>query len=205
MQTEIKSFNNIIVRDRPKTRLKYTDVVSYTVFASLLPLIVIHAMIISPLVGFNLLLSYVKFDTVSEHLESTIRYFSSVITSIFTWLGDTMSMLLSGIYFAVLTYETNKPIILAMGPVSLDVVDFSKLPNVHRNAMMKNGFFAVWWRYVIMLSGLPVVRSILMYNPYLFTLSLFFTNQFSKDIDVDERTDENFQTIERIFHTYAGK
>ena len=141
METSIKIFNNIPVRDRPKTQLKYTDVVSYTVFASLLPLIVIHAMIISPLVGFNLLLSYVKFDTVSEHLESTIRYFSSVITSIFTRLGYTMSMLLSGIYFAVLTFETNKPIILAMGPVSLDVVDFSKLPNVHRNAMMKNGVF----------------------------------------------------------------
>ena len=141
MQTEVKSFNNIPVRERPKTQLKYTDVVSYVVFASLLPLICLHAMVISPLLGFNLLLSYVKFDTVSEYLESIIRYFSSVITSIIIWLGDTMSMLLSGIYFAVLTYEINKPIILAMGPVSLDVVDFSKLPNVHRNAMMKNGVF----------------------------------------------------------------
>ena len=96
MQTEIKSFNNIPVRDRPKTQLKYTDVVSYVVFVSLLPLICLHAMVISPLVGFNLLISFLKFDTVSEHLESIIRYFSSVITSIFTWLGYSMSILLSG-------------------------------------------------------------------------------------------------------------
>ena len=205
MQTEIKSFNNIPVRDRPKKQLKYTDVVSYVVFVSLLPLICLHAMVISPLVGFNLLISFLKFDTVSEHLESTIRYFSSFITSIFTRLGYSMSILLSGIYFSVLTYEINKPIILAMGPVSLDVIDFSKLANVHRNAMTKNGIFSVWLRCVVMLSGLPMVRSILTYNPYLFQLSLFFTNQFTKDIDVDERTDENFQTIERIFHTYAGK
>ena len=78
METSIKKFNNIPVRDRPKTQLKYTDVVSYVVFASFLPLICLHAMVISPLLGFNLLLSYVKFDTVSEHLESIIRYFSSV-------------------------------------------------------------------------------------------------------------------------------
>ena len=180
METSIKIFNNIPVRDRPKTQSKYTDVVSYVLFASLFPLICLHAMVISPLLGFNLLLSYVKFDTMSEHLESIIRYFSSSITSIIIWLGYTMSILLSGIYFAVLTYESNKPIILAMVPVSLDVVDFSKLPNVHRNAMTKNGVFSVWWRYVIMLSGLPVVRSILMYNPYLFTLSLFSPINFQK-------------------------
>ena len=205
MQTSIKSFNSIIVSERPKNHLKYTDIVSYSIGIGLLPIIFLHAMVIFPFVGLNLVLSNYKLDTLAEILEYSIRYFSTIMTKIYKFVAYSLSILLCGVYYSLITYAENKPVINAMNPVSLHVVDFSKLPNVHQNIVLKNGFFAVWWREVVMFSLLPVLRYTMMYNPFLFILKLSFTNQISKDLPVDERTSDNLNKMEILFHNYEGR
>ena len=204
MITSIKQFKGIPVSVRRSNTLKYTDLVSYASYLFVFPCIPIHLICITPFVGLNLLLSYWKMDALSELLESTIRYISTLLTRIYKYSGYLISILLCGVYYSLLTYKRNAAIIDAMNPVTLDNIKFSGLPNVHRNAIIKNGFTSVWWKNVVMFSAQPLSRYLLMYNPFLFNLELSFTNHYTQDLPIAERTTENFQILEMIFHSYAG-
>ena len=198
-------FNNITISERQRPELKYTDIVSYITFICVLPIIISTFIIITPLVGLNLLWSYIHLDFLSVALEFIIRKFTTLMTSVYKSVAYPCSILLCGMYYSYVTYHNNILIMKAMDPVTLDVIDFSKLPNVHRNAIAKNGFFSVWLRIVIMFSVLPAIRYILSYNPFLFQYTVIFTNQKTADIPPEERTDGNFQMLDMIFHTYAGR
>ena len=138
-------------------------------------------------------------------MEAIIRRIAIFILSMCKIVGYGISIVLVGVYYALVVHDKNIAIFNAMNPVSLDVVDFSKLPRAHRNAIMKNGFAHVWIRNISMFSLLTSLRCILMYNPFLFVAQLSFTNQFTNDIPPDERTTENFQLLELILHTFTGK
>ena len=204
-KTLIKTFYNIPISERELPDWKYTDLVSYVAFICVIPMIMGTFILITPLLGFNLLLSYIHWDFISVALEFLIRKLTTLTTLVYKSVAYPCSILLCGVYYPYVTYCNNMLIMTAMDPVSLDVVDFSKLPNVHRNAIMKNGSFSVWLRVVVMFSVLPAIRYILSYNPFLFQLSLVFTNQKTADIPDEERTEANFQMLEMIFHTYAKR
>ena len=159
MKTSVKIFNNIPVSSRPLCEYKYTDFVSYVAFVSVLPFALIEAVVIAPFVGLMLVISRCHMDCISVILEFIIRTLATVMSYVFRFIGYGISIVLCGVHSPLIMYAHNQSIIKAMNPVSLRIVDFSKLPVVHRNAIAKNGFIAVLWRIVIMFSILHILRS----------------------------------------------
>ena len=151
------------------------------------------------------MLSRFQFDAASVVIEFLIRRLATIVFDVCEIIGYSVSVLLVGVFYALVMNEKNTNIFKSMNAVSLDVVDFSKLPQAHRNAILKNGFMTVWWRNVSMFSFLPSFRSILMYNPFLFLAQVFFTNQFTVDLPPEEQTTENFELIEKLLHKFTGK